>query len=47
MSVRVAVDAMGGDHAPAAVVAGALDAAARVEDAVVTLVGPIETLRAE
>lgn len=46
MSVRVAVDAMGGDHAPEAVVAGALDAA-RVEDAAVTLVGPLETLRSE
>ena len=46
MSVRVAVDAMGGDHAPEAVVAGALDAA-RVEDAAVTLVGPLDTLRSE
>jgi glycerol-3-phosphate acyltransferase PlsX len=38
---------MGGDHAPEAVVAGALDAARVVEDAAVTLVGPLETLRAE
>jgi glycerol-3-phosphate acyltransferase PlsX len=37
---------MGGDHAPEAVVAGALDAA-RAEDTAVTLVGPIDTLRAE
>jgi glycerol-3-phosphate acyltransferase PlsX len=37
---------MGGDLAPEAVVAGAIDAA-RAEDVAVTLVGPVETLRAE
>jgi phosphate acyltransferase len=44
MSVRIAVDAMGGDHAPQAVVEGALRAAQEIE---VLLVGPKETLEAE
>ncbi len=37
--VHVAVDAMGGDHAPQEIVAGALDALAKYPDVCVTLVG--------
>jgi glycerol-3-phosphate acyltransferase PlsX len=44
--MRVAVDAMGGDHGPAVVVSGAV-AAARQPDVGVTLVGDADTLRAE
>jgi phosphate acyltransferase len=44
MGVRIAVDAMGGDHAPSAVVEGALRAAKEIE---VILVGPKETVEAE
>ncbi len=44
--MRVAVDAMGGDHGPSVVVNGAI-AAARHPDVGVTLVGDAETLRAE
>ena len=44
--MRVAVDAMGGDHAPRAVVEGAV-AAARESGVPVTLVGPSDLLRAE
>jgi glycerol-3-phosphate acyltransferase PlsX len=42
-SVTIAVDAMGGDHAPEAIVAGALEAAATL-DVDVLLVGPPPTL---
>jgi glycerol-3-phosphate acyltransferase PlsX len=42
---RIALDAMGGDHAPAETVAGALDAAGRDVD--VVLVGASELLEAE
>ncbi len=42
---RIALDAMGGDHAPAETVAGALDAAARGVD--VALVGSQELLESE
>ena len=38
--VRIALDAMGGDHAPAEIVAGALAAARRFSDIQITLVGP-------
>src|SRR5512137_598602 len=44
--MRVAVDAMGGDHGPAVVVNGAI-AAARQSDVGVTLVGDADGLRAE
>lgn len=44
--MRVAVDAMGGDHAPRAVVEGAASAS-RDEGVRVTLVGPPDVLRAE
>jgi len=44
--MRVAVDAMGGDHGPAVVVSGAI-AAARQADVGVTLVGDAGALRAE
>jgi glycerol-3-phosphate acyltransferase PlsX len=44
--MRVAVDAMGGDHGPAVVVDGAI-AAARHADVGVTLVGASDELRAE
>jgi glycerol-3-phosphate acyltransferase PlsX len=43
--IRVAVDAMGGDHAPAAIVDGAV-AAARHLDVRIALVGPIDVVRA-
>jgi phosphate acyltransferase len=42
--VRIAVDAMGGDHAPDAIVAGALDAAAALA-VEIALVGPEDVLR--
>jgi glycerol-3-phosphate acyltransferase PlsX len=44
--MRVAVDAMGGDHGPSVVVSGAI-AAARQADAGVILVGDADSLRAE
>ncbi|XEC97068.1 phosphate acyltransferase PlsX [Paenibacillus tarimensis] len=37
--MRIAIDAMGGDHAPAAIVSGALEAAAEWPDLSITLVG--------
>jgi glycerol-3-phosphate acyltransferase PlsX len=45
--VRIAVDAMGGDHAPAAPVAGALEALDQDASVAVTLVGPADRLREE
>jgi glycerol-3-phosphate acyltransferase PlsX len=45
-AVRVALDAMGGDYAPAVVVEGGLEAA-RLYDVEVILVGPEEAVRAE
>ncbi len=45
--MRVAVDAMGGDHAPRELVAGALDAARSDDDLTVVLVGHEEQIRAE
>ena len=47
MPVRVAVDAMGGDHAPGVVVQGALQALRHHDDLEVLLVGPEEQLLAE
>ncbi len=44
--VRVAVDAMGGDHAPEEVIAGAVEAA-REDGTAILLVGPPEAVRAE
>lgn len=47
MSRRIAVDAMGGDHAPGAIVRGAVDALAAAEDLEVVLVGSEAAIRAE
>jgi glycerol-3-phosphate acyltransferase PlsX len=48
MTSRIAVDAMGGDHAPGAIVRGAVDAvAARDSDIEVVLVGADLAIRAE
>lgn len=44
--VRIAVDAMGGDHAPGSIIDGAL-AAARHLDLGLLLTGPAERIRAE
>ena len=45
MPVRVAVDAMGGDHAPAVVVDGCVEAARRMgSDVVILLTGPADVL---
>ena len=46
MPVRVAVDAMGGDHAPEEVVAGAVEAA-REDGTQILLVGPPDVVRSE
>jgi glycerol-3-phosphate acyltransferase PlsX len=47
MSIRVAVDAMGGDHAPQAVVQGALNVAERLKDrAEILLVGQASQVQA-
>lgn len=45
--VRVAVDAMGGDNAPAEIVKGAVDAVQSQEQLVVTLLGNEDAVRAE
>ncbi|MBO6574546.1 MAG: phosphate acyltransferase PlsX [Rhodothermales bacterium] len=45
MSIRVAVDAMGGDHAPSVVVAGCVAAARAASDVQVLLFGPGEELQ--
>jgi len=47
MPIRVAIDAMGGDHAPAAAVEGSALAVAESDDLVVLLVGQTERLNAE
>lgn len=47
MAFRIAVDAMGGDKAPGAVVEGALQAARQWEEVEVILVGREEAIRAE
>ncbi|MDX1739757.1 MAG: phosphate acyltransferase PlsX, partial [Rhodothermales bacterium] len=46
MSIRVAVDGMGGDHAPDVVVEGAVRAAARRDDMRILLVGQTDVLSA-
>lgn len=45
--VRIAVDAMGGDHAPDVVIEGALAALAEYPDLTVVLTGPRERLQSE
>lgn len=45
MKIRVAVDAMGGDHAPGVVVNGSVAAAKRAENVHVMLFGPADVLR--
>ncbi len=45
MAVRIAVDAMGGDYAPAEVVAGALRVVDALPDIEIVLVGPEQTIR--
>ena len=45
--VRVALDAMGGDNAPGAVIQGALDALSERKDVSVILVGREEVIRAQ
>lgn len=45
--IRVAVDAMGGDNAPAEVVAGALMAAGKRQDVEIILIGKEEAVKAE
>ena len=47
MVARIAVDAMGGDHAPSALVGGAVQALRDRDDLVVVLVGREEAIRAE
>lgn len=44
---KVALDAMGGDHAPAEMVKGAVDAAGRQKDLKIFLVGDEQTIRRE
>lgn len=45
MAVRVAVDAVGGDHAPEVVIEGAIQALQQSDDLEVVLVGPEATVR--
>jgi glycerol-3-phosphate acyltransferase PlsX len=45
--MRIALDAMGGDHAPGPIVAGAIDAVRDRNDLIVSLVGPQEVVEAE
>lgn len=45
--MRIALDAMGGDHAPGPIVAGAIDAVRDRGDLIVSLVGPQELVEAE
>lgn len=47
MAARIAVDAMGGDHAPRAIVRGAVQALEDREDLVVVLFGQEDVVRAE
>ncbi|MCB9851076.1 MAG: phosphate acyltransferase PlsX [Phycisphaerales bacterium] len=47
MATRIALDAMGGDHAPGAIVRGALEAVAQMEDVVVVLVGREDVIHQE
>lgn len=45
--MRIALDAMGGDHAPGPIVAGAIEAVRDRNDLIVSLVGPQEIVEAE
>jgi glycerol-3-phosphate acyltransferase PlsX len=45
--MRIALDAMGGDHAPGPIVAGAIEAVERIDDLTVVLVGIQEQIEAE
>jgi glycerol-3-phosphate acyltransferase PlsX len=45
--MRIALDAMGGDHAPGPIVAGAIDAVRARSDLIVNIVGPQEVVEAE
>ena len=45
--IRVALDAMGGDHAPQAEVEGALAALALLPNVIVQLVGQVEVIEGE
>ena len=46
--MRIAVDAMGGDYAPAEIVAGVVEASELVDkDDELILIGPVETVQAE
>lgn len=47
MPVRIAVDAMGGDHAPGAIVRGAVDALELADDLVMVLVGDESAIHSE
>ncbi|HRX84581.1 MAG TPA: phosphate acyltransferase PlsX [Phycisphaerae bacterium] len=47
MIARIALDAMGGDNAPGAIVRGALEAVAALDDVVVVLVGREDVIRDE
>lgn len=47
MAIRIAVDAMGGDRAPAAIVEGAVEAARAQQQAEVILVGPKDRISKE
>ena len=47
MAARIAVDAMGGDHAPRAIVRGAVQALGDRNDLVIVLVGREEVIQAE
>lgn len=43
--MRIAVDAMGGDHAPKAIVEGAMDAVQQIDNLQITLVGDKEKIK--
>ena len=45
--MRIAVDAMGGDHAPGCVVQGAVEALALYDDIEIVLVGDQQRIEAE
>lgn len=43
--MRIAIDAMGGDHAPKEIVLGAMDAVSQIEDLYITLIGDENKIR--
>lgn len=47
MTIRIAVDAMGGDNAPSEIVRGAIDALAMIDEAEVVLIGRRDVIEAE